>query len=345
MRAKKFIFSKEQEQYLIDNWEHYSIHRYKKVFGCSWYSVFNKANEIGLVIREDNKWTEEEEKRLSELANKHHYREIARILNRTENAIYLKARRKGIVLIQDRREWTEEEDKFLSEKWGSISIEYLAAQMKRSVFSLKVRAIRTKLGPMTDASLKYIKVNEIAEILNVTRDIIVIRWQKEGLNLINKKLTNNYRYYVVTLDDLVLFLKNNQELWDSRYLEKFGLGFEPDWLVEKRKKDKISPPIRYRKWTEEERETAKNMLLAGSDYDQISEEINRTKAAVRVELNKMNLAYRLARYWKCKELKMLNDYYRVLTAKELSKKINRSPKAIQARAAEIGIKKKVLVKK
>lgn len=34
-------------------------------------------------------------------------------MNKTENAIYIKARRLGITLIQDRRKWTEEEETLL----------------------------------------------------------------------------------------------------------------------------------------------------------------------------------------------------------------------------------------
>ena len=44
-------------------------------------------------------------------------------------------------------------------------------------------------------------------------------------------------YYVITWNDLMQFLENNQNEWDSRYIEKNMLGSEPEWLKEKRKSD------------------------------------------------------------------------------------------------------------
>ena len=49
-------------------------------------------------------------------------------------------------------------------------------------------------------------------------------------------VTFDYEFYkYVTIKDLFSFLEQNQNIWDSRYLEKNILGKEPDWLKEKRK--------------------------------------------------------------------------------------------------------------
>ncbi len=34
------------------------------------------------------------------------------------------------------------------------------------------------------------------------------------------------------------FLKNNQEIFDSRRIEPYGLGCEPEWLHQKRLRDR-----------------------------------------------------------------------------------------------------------
>lgn len=74
----------------------------------SWYAVCKVADEHGLEIPTSNEWTNEEIETLKLLSDKYHYSEIAKIMNKTENAIYIKARRLGITLIQVRRKWTEE---------------------------------------------------------------------------------------------------------------------------------------------------------------------------------------------------------------------------------------------
>jgi len=44
-------------------------------------------------------------------------------------------------------------------------------------------------------------------------------------------------------------VKNNQDKFNSRRIKLFGLGYEPEWLKEKRKRDNKLPINRYKKWT------------------------------------------------------------------------------------------------
>lgn len=233
MRGKKREFTEDEVQYILSNWGKESPHSMKKKFNCSWYAVCKVAEKQGLEIPTSNEWAAEEIETLKLLSDKYHYSEIAKIMNKTENSIYLKARRLGITLIQDRRKWTKEEEILLSDLWGTKSIETIAKNLKRTVFSLKVKAVRMGLGPMIRNNYDLITVSDMSDLLNVTRDRITTTWVNLGLNLKKKKLTNNMSYYVVTWNDLMEFLENNQNEWDSRVLEKNMLGTEPEWLKEK----------------------------------------------------------------------------------------------------------------
>lgn len=77
--------------------------------------------------------------------------------------------------------------------------------MKRTVFLLKVKAVRMGLGPMVRNNYELITVSDISDLLNVTRDRITTTWVNLGLNLQKKKLTNNMAYYVITWNDLMAF--------------------------------------------------------------------------------------------------------------------------------------------
>ena len=139
-------------------------------------------------------------------------------MNKSENAIYLKARKLGITLIQDRRNWTPEEEIKLKELWGIKSVEDIAKIMQRTCISLKVKAVKMGLGPMIKNNYKVITISDICEILGVNREKISHTWVNLGLNLRKIKLTDNASYYAVTWEDLINFLKNNQNEWDSRLL-------------------------------------------------------------------------------------------------------------------------------
>ena len=337
----KYIFTDEQIEYIVDNWDKESIHSMKNRFGCTWYAVAKIGEIYGLDLPTSNYWSDEEIETLKTLSEDYHYEEIAKIMNRTENAIYLKAKRLKIDLIMDRKSWTDEDEAYLYERWGRDNIEKIAKDMKRSFYAIKVKATRMGLGYMHDANIDQIKVADISEILNVRAERITDTWLKYGLKLKRKKVSANHGYYCIKISDLLEFLKNNQDLWNSQYLEKNILGKEPDWLLEKRKKDIIDPPQEYTRWTEEELSLTKELILKGFDYDYISSYVNHTPNAIAYKARALGLSYRLKKYWKGSEIKLLKENYPAMSAKELSEILERSPKNIQGKAAELGIKKRL----
>lgn len=342
MPGKKYEFTEEQIKYILDNWGKESPHSMKNKFGCTWYAVCKVAESHGLEIPKSNAWTEEEIKALKELADKYHYTEIAKIMGKTENAIYLKARKLGITLIQDRRKWTVEEETLLSDLWGVKSIEYIAKKMKRTVFSIKVKAVRMELGPMIRNNYDVITISDMVDLLNVTRDRIIDSWVKLGLKLKKAKLTNKMSYYTISWKDLMDFLENNQNEWDSRNVEKNMLGIEPDWLQKKRKRDTIENPLWYRKWTEDEIKKAESLFKNGKTYQEISSIIDRSEWAVANLLRNLGYSYMLPQYWKGKEIKYLRENYQDMTYQEIAEELGRTTKAISAKAEELGFQKKLI---
>lgn len=341
MRGKKREFTQDEINYIVNNWGKESPNSMKKKFNCSWYAVCKVAEKYGLEIPTSNEWTDEEIKTLKTLSDKYHYSEIAKIMNKTENAIYLKARKLGITLIQDRRTWTIEEETLLSDLWGTKSIETIAKTMKRTVFSLKVKAVRMGLGPMVRNNYDLITVSDMCDLLNIKRDRITSTWVDLGLKLKKKKLTNSRSYYVITWNDLMEFLENNQNEWDSRCVEKNMLGTEPEWLKEKRVRDIKENPLWYRKWTEEEIKHAENLFKAGKDYLEIAKSINRSEWAVANLLRNLGYSYMLPRYWKGKELKYLRENYQNMTYSEIAEALGRSTHSVGAKAEELGYQKRL----
>lgn len=199
-----------------------------------------------------------------------------------------------------------------------------------------------KLGPMVRNNYDLITVSDMCDLLNVSRDRITTTWVMLGLNLKKKKLTNNMAYYVISWNDLMDFLENNQNEWDSRCVDKNMLGEEPVWLKEKRARDMLENPLWYRRWTIEEIKQVEELFQNGKDYIEIAHIIDRSEKAVAYLLRSLGYSYRLPQYWKGKELKYLKENYQNMTYAEIAEVLGRTPKAIGAKAEELGYQKKLV---
>ncbi len=345
MHGKKFEFTPEQEKYIVDNWGKVSAHHMKKMFGCSWYAVVSIAKKYDLELPESHKWTEEENALLKKLAIDTHYEDIAKIMHKSPNVIYLRAKRLGITLIQDRRTWTNEEENYLIEHWGVDAIEKIAKDMQRSIYSIRVKATRLGLGHMCKANTEKLTVAVISYYLGVSHERITETWKNYGLKLKKKKVTKKYSYYCISIEDLMEFLKNHQDLWNANYLELNIFGVEPDWLTAKRRKDALNPPIEYRTWTNDEIKLATDLLKIGYDYELIAERLHRTPGSVAYKLRSLGYSYRLSKYWKGTEIKYLKEHYEDMTNEEIADHLNRSSKAIESKAGELGVSKLTRKKK
>jgi len=339
MRGIKRELTEEEIQYIVDHWGTESSYRMEQKFGCSWYVIRKIAVDHDLPLPSSNKWTDEEVEMLKELSDTYHYSEIAKMMNRSENAILLKSKKLGITLIQDHRKWTEEEEVLLSDSWGTKPIEEIAKVMKRTVCSLKVKAVKMGLGTMIDHNYDLITVTDMCNLLQVPRDRITSTWIELGLKLKKKKLSNQMSYYVITWNDLMEFLENNQNEWDSRLVEKNMLGIEPLWLKEKRIRDKEENPLWRRKWTEEEIAQAEKLFKMEKSYQEIGAILNRSPKAIGDLLRSMGYSYLLPQFWKGKELKYLREHYENMTYEEIADVLGRTTKAVATKAEEMGYQK------
>lgn len=205
-------------------------------------SITAKAKKLGITLISDRKkWTEEEYQLLEKLvmSDKKTPKEIAEILGRTEDAIIIKINRRGLqVQTNDKRFWTKEEETLLSDLWGTESLETIAKKLNRTVSSIKNKAFLLGLGSFKENNYNGLTIKEISDLFNVNIDIVSVSWIGLGLKYKVQKISKAKSYRYVEIKDLYEFLETNQNIWDSRNLEKNILGYEPEWLKQKRKLDK-----------------------------------------------------------------------------------------------------------
>lgn len=204
-------------------------------------SIKAMAKKLGINVTSDRKnWTEEEYQLLEKLTmiDKKSPKEIAEILDRTEDAIIIKINRRGLqIQTNDKRFWTKEEETLLSDLWGEESFEMIAKKLNRTVSSIKNKAFLLGLGSVIENNYNGLTIKDISDMLGVNINTVSVGWIGLGLKYKVQNISKSKSYRYVEIKDLYEFLEANQNIWDSRNLEKNILGTEPEWLKEKRKLD------------------------------------------------------------------------------------------------------------
>lgn len=185
------------------------------------------------------------------------------------------------------KKWTDEELEFIYEKWHK-GPKYVSKKLNRTETGVKLKAKRLGLGGCVTGSHKF-TATFVAKIIDIDHHVIT-KWMKQGLLKYSKAPVNRITY-LIDLKDLINFLKNNQELWDSRKLQKELLWIEtPEWLKEKMKRDQFLAKKSFQKWTKEEDTLAIALFKTGDyTYREIGEKLGRSHYAVKRRLRRLDV--------------------------------------------------------
>lgn len=238
-------------------------------------SIKAMAKRLGIsIIGNKKSWTEDEYKLLEKLTmiDKKSPKEIAEILGRTEDAIIIKINRRGLqIQTNDKRYWTDEEETLLSDLWGQEPVELIAKKLNRTVSSIKNKVFLLGLGSAVNNNYNGLTIKEISELLGININTVSVGWIGLGLKYKVQRISKSKSYRYVEAKDLCEFLKDNQNIWDSRNLEKNILGAEPEWLKEKRKLDREQNSHMQRLNL-----TKQQLILARKFFLELQEEIKAT---------------------------------------------------------------------
>ena len=239
-------------------------------------SIKAMAKKLGINLMSDRKnWTAEEYKLLEKLTmiDKKTPKEIAEILGRTEDAIIIKINRRGLqIQTNDKRFWTKKEETLLSDLWGTESFETIAKKLNRTVSSIKNKAFLLGLGSVIESNYNGLTIKDISDLLGVNINTVSVGWIGLGLKYKVQKISKSKSYRYVEIKDLYEFLEKNQNIWDSRNLEKNTLGAEPEWLKKKRKLDREQNPD-----IERLNLTKQQLILARKFFLELQEETKKSE--------------------------------------------------------------------
>ena len=181
--------------------------------------------------------------------------------------------------------WTNEQLEKLEKLWGKKDIDFICAAIPDKTKSAIIsKANRMHMGGMYKID-DYMSASEIARFMQIDTKV-VIKWvEKYKLPGCKRTLGTSNGYYMIKFSNLVKWLENNQDRWDSRLVEINSLGQEPTWLKEKRKKDREGLKHKYSKYTKEEDEIIVSLYRAGFTLTEISLRVKRGVRSVRGRIN------------------------------------------------------------
>lgn len=137
-----------------------------------------------------------------------------------------------------KKTWTDEQIEKLRDLWGTKNYKTISRIVGHTEVAVKLKAKRLGLGAIKNAS-DYICAREISRIMGVDVHTVTDYWIKKlGLPYRRIDSKNRTLYVIVRHDKLIEFLKNNQDIFDSRRIKHYELGCEPEWLHQKRLHDR-----------------------------------------------------------------------------------------------------------
>lgn len=161
-------------------------------------------------------------------------------------------------------DWSKEELDYIREVWGQKTIPEIAKKLGRSINAVKIKT--TRMGYTGQKWYgEMMSARKVSELLGVDVHAVCDYWiPKCGLKAKSKRLGETQKTTtIIMFEDLLEWLEQHQDLWDSRRVELYGLGMEYDWLVAKRKADALKPARKAQKWTPEEDRRLIDMFRRG----------------------------------------------------------------------------------
>lgn len=183
---------------------------------------------------------------------------------------------------RSRKKWTKEERKYLSDNWGIIKVENIANTLGRSKRAVENQAYYLGLG----TQMRWYSPREIGEMLGLSL-CTVKRYMDEGKLECMRDRTKNKRR-MSSEDQIRRFMKNYQDLWDSRKVTINLYSNNMDWYKEKIERDKHRSIKRNSTYTETEIKILIDRYRRGWTLDQIAAELSRNKKSIDNKLRKLD---------------------------------------------------------
>lgn len=245
--------------------------------------------------------------------------EMAEAFNRTPVAIEVKVSKLGLQLKRPCRTVHSDELEELRNDWkdGSLSMKQLQKKYNRTKNALKILAQRNHFGPRPYND-DYLSISDVCDFIGISKDA-VRNWIKAGLPY--KKSKSGRTTYLIDADDLLKFMEDNQDRFNASLVSEYIFYPEPEWLKEKRRKDRESYPTSWHEeYTNEDDKKIEDMFKKGKSVSEIAKELKRTEYSIKSRLSILGYYFQK---WNKYELDIIEILSEFLTVSELHKLLPR----------------------
>ena len=180
------------------------------------------------------------------------------------------------------KKWAKEELEILMDNWGKLSIKEIAKRVNRTPTAVEIKGRRLQLGWQMTAYSS----TEVANILGISHRTIY-NYMSAGIIEAKKDKTKMKRY-VSTEAQIMKFMREHQDLWDTRKININLYSRKPKWYLEKEKTDKEKNIKNMQRWGELEVKIIVDRYRRGYTYEEIASETGRTSSAVYKKLRVMD---------------------------------------------------------
>jgi len=312
MKGKR-LWTKEEEEYLLKNWNKKTVEEIMKYLNRQRNSVERKAYRLGLDTRKKKEnlqkrpWEDYENEIIIANYDTKTSEQISKMLkDRSANAVRKQAKKLG--LAGSVRAWTDEELEILMEKWGRMTVKGIARKLGRTEYAIKNKARVLGLKDQASAGGLYYSPAEVSEIIGVNLGTLNT-WIKNKVFKCTSIRIGKAKRYQITEEQILRFIETYPEKWDSTkadlsLIKAFYATFHssdtnfyireniPKWLEEKIEREKLygfKPLIR--EWTiKEEQELLRlaETAPAKNKYEFIAKKLDRSKESVKTKIYLLN---------------------------------------------------------
>ena len=185
------------------------------------------------------------------------------------------------------KKWTDEERSYLSNKWGSVKISSLCKELGRTQKAIEDQAWSMGLG----TQMRWYSSSEIANMLGLGL-CTVKRYMDSGKMPHLRDKTKSKRR-MASDEQIKQFMRNHQDLWDTRKVTINLYENNPTWYKEKIERDKLKPLRRNSYYTDLEDKILIDRFRRGWSIKEISKEVSRNEKSVDNRLRKLDYGRKL----------------------------------------------------
>ena len=189
---------------------------------------------------------------------------------------------------RSRKKWTKDEREYLCDNWGKLKVSSIAKTLKRSQKAIENQAYYLNLG----SQMKWYSPNEIAYMVGLSLYTIKRYMDSNKLEHIRDKTKSKRR--MSSENQIKRFMKNYQDLWDSRKVNINLINTKKKWYLDKVENDKKKSIKRNSTYTDMEIKILIDRYRRGWTSSQISIELDRNKKSIENKLRQLDFGRSLS---------------------------------------------------